>query len=243
MNNIKGESLEAENILIVESNNDKIFIENLLIHINNPNLKVTKNFVCCGINDYECMEGLDENKVINAINYLKAKISRGFVKKMGILIDQDHESTQKRLDFINTALKKSFPDYTNPDLTDISAFQTYQFLHAGKTYEVEIACFFNGINQQGELETVLKAIKNKTSNYADCLDSWRECLKNKNIRFNQKKFDKLWISFYLRYDTCSKDDEKQSATKCNLEGGLKKEIWDFNNPALTDLKAFLQLFK
>ncbi len=68
------------------------------------------------------------------------------------------------------------------------------------------------------------------------------CLETKNIQFSQKNFDKLWINFYSRYDTCSKDDMKQAHSKCSFEAALKKEIWDLDAPVLDDLKALLQLF-
>lgn len=98
------------------------------------------------------------------------------------------------------------------------------------------------VDGNGELETVLKAIKSKDSTYADCLDSWRDCLTQNGKIIRDKDFDKFWINNYFRFDTCSKEERKQIERKCNNEVAIKKDIWIFNHPVLKDLKEFLNLF-
>lgn len=233
---------KAENVLIVESKNDKFFIETVIAHINKPNLQVAESFLCCAVDDYECMEGLDKEKIKSAIGYLKPKAARGYLKRVGIVIDHDHDTVEARLKFINEALSECFDGLKNPKLTTTSDFKTFKFLNAGRESTIEIACFLNGINQKGELETVLKSIASQTADYADCLNQWRACLVSKKKEFKQKDFDKLWINFYSRYDTCEKEEAQQAHSKCNFEAALKKAIWDFDSPHLDPLKAFLQLF-
>jgi hypothetical protein len=112
----------------------------------------------------------------------------------------------------------------------------------------KLACYFTNVRGKGELETLLKAIKARESPYADCLDSWRSCIEEKEgKKIKQKDFDKFWISNYIRYDTCSKQDQKQVEKKCSMHGfeyvmEHKKDIWDWDNPALDDLKEFFTLF-
>ncbi|MBV5279564.1 MAG: hypothetical protein J0647_11215 [Campylobacteraceae bacterium] len=91
----------------------------------------------------------------------------------------------------------------------------------------------------GELDTVLKAIKTEDSTYADCLESWKTCLEEKGKSISLKDFDKFWVNNYIRYDTCSNQDKRQAGRKCNTEVGIKKDIWNFDNSILDDLKAFL----
>ncbi len=76
------------------------------------------------------------------------------------------------------------------------------------------------------------------------MESWRNCVeKSKPDDLTEKQFNKFWLSVYLRYDTCDKDDMKQAGRKCNFEAGMKKDdIWDFSSPILNDLKSFLQMF-
>jgi len=52
---------------------------------------------------------------------------------------------------------------------------------------------------------------------------------------------------YIRFDTCSKSEKKQAERKCSMKGfdyimTNKPAIWDFEHPALNDLKDFLRLF-
>jgi hypothetical protein len=104
--------------------------------------------------------------------------------------------------------------------------------------------YFTNVNGQGELETVLKAIKSRDSPHADCLESWRRCLESKEIIITNKDFDKFWIANYVRFDTCSKDEKKQAGRKCTIDYALqtKTEVWNFDHPVLDDLKSFFELF-
>ena len=76
---------------------------------------------------------------------------------------------------------------------------------------------------------------------ADCLEAWKTCLTSKGKTITDKDFDKFWVNNYLRFDTCSASEKSQVARKCNYESGMKKDIWDFENPILKDLKEFLNL--
>ena len=111
----------------------------------------------------------------------------------------------------------------------------------------KLACYFTNVGGKGELETLLKAIKARDSPYADCLDSWKTCIESLGKKINQKDFDKFWISNYIRYDTCSNQEQKQAGRKCSMSGfdyvmEHKKDIWDWKNSALDDLKEFFTLF-
>jgi hypothetical protein len=105
---------------------------------------------------------------------------------------------------------------------------------------VEFSIHILNIDGEGELETLLKQIKSKDSPIADCLDAWRQCLLTKEKNIKQKDFDKFWINVYQRFDTCSKQEQKQAGRKCNFEASLKKPIYDFDQPELFELKKFLK---
>ena len=116
-----------------------------------------------------------------------------------------------------------------------------EFIKIESLDEVEIGCYITNVDGNGELETVLKAIKSQDSTYADCLEAWKTCLTSKGKTITDKDFDKFWVNNYLRFDTCSASEKSQVAIKCNYESGMKKDIWDFENPILKDLKEFLNL--
>ncbi|WP_072722354.1 DUF3226 domain-containing protein [Planktothrix tepida] len=226
------------NLLIVESKNDKFFLQALIKKLN---YDIEIDAPIC-IDDYECLEGLSEKRLVEALKSLLADIQKRQISKIGIVIDIDHYSKQDRLQFINQCLGQVFP--LNHEFSDISQFITVNI----PDYDsIKIACYFTNVEGQGELETVLKLIKTQESLYADCLDSWRTCLKSNNKSISDKDYDKFWISLYLRFDTCSRRDRYQAERKCSMTNfnyimENKQDIWNFNHPVLDEIKDFLRLF-
>jgi len=228
----------VSNLLIVESKNDKFFLQALIEELN-YDIEIDAPIF---IDDYECLEGLSEKRLVEALKSLLADIQKRQISKIGIVIDIDQDSQQKRLQFINKCLRQVFT--LNNEFSDISQFITVNI----PGYDsIEIACYFTHVEGQGELETVLKLIKTKESTYADCLESWRNCLESNNKLITDKEYDKFWISNYSRFDTCSSSERKQAERKCSMKNfeyimKEKKYIWDFNHSVLDDIKKFLHLF-
>ncbi|MEL4893984.1 DUF3226 domain-containing protein [Crocosphaera sp. Alani8] len=227
------------NILIVESKNDKIFLEALIKHINSDIQVDPPIFV----DDYEELKGLDQAKLTIVLEDLKASLIERGIEKIGIVIDIDDQGTDRRLEMVNNCIKNVFD---NPEALNNTSELIK--LTIDDVTEIEIACYFTNVDNQGELETVLKAIKTKDNPHAECLNDWRKCLTNKGHKITNKDFDKFWVSIYLRYDTCSKNEQKQAGRKCGMSNfgyimEHKSNIWDFEHPILKDLKNFLALFK
>jgi len=193
------------------------------------------------IDEYKALSGLDETKLINALKALKADIQKTDIEKIGIIIDIDNYSEPERLQWVNKCIQQVFESET--------LSSTKQFIDIGgdNGTKAKLACYFTNVGGKGELETLLKAIKAIESPHADCLDSWKTCIESQGQEIDRKDFDKFWVSIYLKYDTCSKQDQKQAGRKCSMSGfdyvmEHKKDIWDWNNPALEDLKEFFTLF-
>ena len=193
------------------------------------------------IHDYESLEGLSEKQLINTLKDLEADLQKREIEKIGIIIDIDHHSESERLQWVNKCIQEVFESET--------LLSTKQFIDicGDNGTNAKLACYFTNVGGKGELETLLKAIKARDSPYADCLDSWKTCIENLGNKINQKDFDKFWISNYIRFDTCSKQEQKQAGRKCSMSEfdyvmEHKKNIWDWNNPALDDLKEFFTLF-
>ena len=243
------------NLLIVESKNDKIFIEKLIQIMNLSNVTVDEP-IC--IDEYSCLPGLSETALTEAFEDLLDDLRRQAISKVGVIIDIDKKTEQERLDFVNSciveAFQKSVPLEKVNELIDVMTSNNISF---------QLGCHFMNVDGQGELETVLKAIKTKDSPYADCLESWRECLKNnkKSIPglnqksllnpdwepISKKDFDKFWLSNYVRFDTCSKRERGAAKDKCSMEAfeyilEHKSDIFKWDDPILEDLKEFLKLF-
>lgn len=225
------------NIVIVESKNDKIFMQAMVEKLN-CDIQLASPIY---IDDYQSLEGLSETELTKALKNLERKIDRKDIEKIGIIIDIDNCSEQERLELVNKCIKSVF------EAESLSS--TKQFIDICTDFgtNAKLACYFTNVGGRGELETLLKEIKATDSPYADCLKSWQSCIENQGKEINQKDFDKFWVSIYLRYDTCSNQEQKQAGRKCSMSGfdyvmEHKKDIWDWDNPALDDLKDFFRLF-
>ncbi|MEA1893155.1 MAG: DUF3226 domain-containing protein [Campylobacterota bacterium] len=203
-------------MLIVESENDKFFVEALIAHIN---INVEVGNPICTIDEYNCMGGM--GKLKNRLEELKSRLLKGDeINQVGIIFDADKVGVDERIKQID-------------DIKD-SVFASD---------ELDLKIFIINIDGNGELETLLKEIKSINSPIADCLESWQECLADKKL--NKKDFDKLWIQIYQRYDCCTKKEQKQAGEKCNNEVSLKsKSIYNFDKDCteLVKLKEFLEGF-
>ena len=201
------------NLLIVESQNDKYFIEALINHLN---LNIEVGSPVCSIDEYECLGGI--GKLEEKLNALKGRVAKEGIETVGIIFDADKKGIEKQRKDIQEKIDLVF----------------------GKDSAIEFKIYIMNVEGYGELETVLKLIHLKDSTVADCLESWQECLPD-DKKLNQKEFDKFWVQIYQRYDHCSKKEAKQAGKKCNNEVSLKnKKIWNFNHPTLNDLKKFLK---
>lgn len=228
-----------ENVLIVESKNDKDFVEAVLRAMSLENTAVGNPI--CMIDDFDCMGGLNHKKLSEALNNKIGDITKGKIQRIGILIDQDQKTKIERLDFVSKAVNEAFVQEIRLQDTNKSVVIA---LDADTSFE--LICHFTNVDGSGELETLLKAIKTKDSTFADCLDKWRDCLATKKKKISQKEFDKFWISNYIRFDTCTNRQKKRADRKCNLKNFdyvlESKEIFDLNHEKLTELRAFLSLF-
>ena len=225
------------NIIIVESKNDKFFMEAMVEELN-CDIHVEKAIY---IDDYEPLEGLNEKKLIITLKDLKADLQKREIEKIGIIIDIDNDSEQERLELVNKCIKEVFESET------LSSTKQFIDICGDNETNAKVACYFTNFEGKGELETLLKAIKARESPHADCLNSWKTCIESQGQQIDQKGFDKFWVSIYLRYDTCSDNEQQQAGRKCTMSGfdyvmEHKKDIWDWDNPALDDLKEFFTLF-
>jgi hypothetical protein len=228
----------VSNIVIVESKNDRIFMQAMVEKLN-CDIQVEPPIY---IDDYESLEGLSETTLITTLKALKADLQKRDIEKIGIIIDIDNDSEQERLELVNKCITQVFESETL-----LSSTKQFIDICGDNGTNAKLACYFTNVGGKGELETLLKAIKARDSPYADCLDSWKTCLESQGKKINQKDFDKFWISNYIRYDTCSNQEQKQAGKKCSMSGfdyvlEHKKDIWDWDNPALDDLKEFFRLF-
>ena len=239
------------NILIVESKNDELFLRTVVNHLNLKNVHVD-NKPICHIHDYQCLEGLNLNKLILRLEALKNTLPKKDIHSIGIILDHDGKK-KERIKLINDAIRIVFD--SNQFIEDTSQFINISARLGRNTYDFKLSCFLVNVQGHGELETLLKTIKTKPSIYADCLYEWKKCIENHfksvtdrkpNKIISEKDFDKFWLNNYIRFDTCSSYEKKQAFRKCslyNLDYVLlnKKDIFNYDHPELDSLKKYLYL--
>ena len=248
------------NTLIVESENDQYFVEAL---INEMGIKGNKVLSV----DQFIYSSLDKKKLTTKISSV-LDIAR-YSEKVGIILDMDDSNKLDRISLVNECLVDAFIErgYPRPEnlLSDVNKFVENDM---DDLLKVKVSCFFTNVNGEGELETVLKSIKTKTSYFADCLyDGWCECLVKKGLvisdrgnacDISKKEILKLWVDFYKRFDTLKKSDRNEKNT--NWQGIMLGEfqnkgrntklnkvrggdIFDLkNDEILGDIKSFLAMF-
>ena len=225
------------NIAIVESKNDAIFMQAMVDTLNCA-IQVDPPIY---IDNYKSLEGLSETKLIITLKDLEADLQKRDIEKIGIIIDIDNYSEPERLEWVNKCIQQVFESET------LSRTKQFIDICGDNGTKAQLACYFTNFEGKGELETLLKAIKARESPYADCLNSWKSCIEKEGKKIKQKDFDKFWISNYIKYDTCSNQDQKQASRKCSMSEfdyvmKHKKDIWNWDHPALDDLKEFFKLF-
>ncbi|MFP4414035.1 DUF3226 domain-containing protein, partial [Coleofasciculus sp.] len=144
---------------------------------------------------------MSQSKLINALKALVADIQKRDIQKVGIVIDIDNFSVDERIQWVNECINQAFTNSTN--LSQIGKFIE---ISTATGEVIKLSCYFTNVDGKGELETVLKTIKSQDSAFADCLDSWRDCLSQKGKSITDKEFDKFWVSLYIRFDTCLFDE-------------------------------------
>ncbi|MEG4073552.1 hypothetical protein QUA30_12960 [Microcoleus sp. Pol14C2] len=226
------------NIVIVESKNDAIFMQAMVKQLN-CDIQVDPPIY---IDNYKSLEGLSETKLIITLKDLEADLQKREIEKIGIIIDIDNYSEPDRLEWVNKCIQQVFVESET-----LSSTKQFIDICGDNGTNAKLACYFTNFEGKGELETLLKGIKARESPHADCLNSWKTCIESQGQHIKQKDFDKFWVNTYLRFDTCSKQDQKQAGRKCSMFEfdyvmEHKKDIWDWGNPALDDLKEFFRLF-
>jgi hypothetical protein len=245
------------NILIVESENDQYFIQALANFLN------TKTTVC-KIDDYR-HSSLDETKLKTQIG--SALTTKG-ISKIGVILDMDDSTIENRIKLINDCLINALKDNFDNDFKiskQLEKPNEFISVEIDKLTTIGFACYFTNVDGNGELETILKAIKNQDSNFADCiLEGWHDCIVSKGKKvvkrgesgdITDKELLKLWVDFYKRFDTLKKGNRNKDTTdwktiwlgRTNDKGEFiapprGRDIFSLESNILDDLKAFLALF-
>jgi hypothetical protein len=236
----------AKTLIIVEDDSDKYTFEAIIRHIHlqdNFNVIDTPDIDFQSISDEN--NPLKPNALIKGLKALLNDISNEKYDKIGIIRDMDTHNKENRLMLVNNALKEAYPDSAE-ELSDVNKLIPFEF-EQNSTREiltVHFACHFVPMNNIGEIEDILKAIKNKPSPIADCIDAQLpDCLKISGDELREKDLVKLWFNLYQRYDNLPKKQRKSPFTTTKYIMENRTDLFDFNKDLveLNALKEFLHM--
>ncbi len=245
----------AKSFIIVEHDSDKFTFEAIIRHIHAEQEIEVESAENEDIDWYfrsaeaniEQPTGLKES-----ISDIFTEITKGNCEKIGIIWDLDTFSIEQRIQQINNAISLAAQEAQNEiertvtwvqNITEINQF--CPLIVDG--IETQVACHFVGLNEMGEIEDVLKAIKSRSSELADCVDKHLPtCLDLQGEKaLKDKDLVKLWINHYQRYDTLEKKNRKDAFTKWENVMKHRSEIFDFGKDEIIELKQlkdFLTMF-
>lgn len=237
------------NSIIVESKNDRIFIQAIVNHLNIRNTIVDEP-ICVDESDFTCLNGLDPNPerpthLITKLKDIKSEIPKLGITNIGIILDADNTLQEQRLAMINTAIREAFHDSVH--ITPLARVGENFPIILDDSISINISCYLLSVDGRGELENVLKSIASQPSEFADCLESWKECIIHKNKTVSDKEFTKFWISNYIRFDTCSILESRQANKYCSMHNFdyimNHKNIFNLDSTQLESLRHYLSLFR
>ena len=151
-------NLEVSNLLIVESKNDKYFIEALIKHLN---LSIKVDEPICSTNEYECLGGI--GNLISKLESVKSNIEKHNIDKIGIIFDADDKGIDERTKTIEDAINTTC-----------------------KEYSLKFKIYIINIDGKGELETILKKIASQKHTMADCSEEWNKCCLDNKKQLTKK---------------------------------------------------------
>lgn len=244
--------------IIVESKNDKAFLQALRKHIIQTEQSNDIQISEIESNEYRQLNGLNEKALSKVIYEALDEREDSPKQQIGILLDWDNESKEDRLNLVNKAInsaiqkwlpyKKATISPTVVTLIDVNTPVSVVADIDGEPQTIEFVTYFTHVDNKGELDTLLKAIiPAEAAVFANSLECWKKCFEDKGKELDKKKFDKFWLAVYIRFDTCPKDDSRDAENKCNGESlsyvfENKPHIFDWNNALLDEIKTFLRLF-
>lgn len=239
-----GKTTPFQSIIIVESLNDKAFID-LLLKAEGSNAESVA-FLDLARTQESQHWGKNEKALKDRLTIIKGQLFQpiyGQVTRIGIIIDADSDSFEKNQQIIQEAIKNGlgvtvFITKEGEETPPIEVTND-----SGEAATIRLSFFLmKDTTGTGYLETVLRAIATGTCAACECLQEINACVEGK-IQRTLGNFDKQWISYYLRHKVSNKDRKKgdELPTSALLEK-YGKELFNLDDELLDGLRKYLAQF-
>ncbi len=107
------------------------------------------------------------------------------------------------------------------------------------------SCFLTkNARNEGNLDYLLMdlASKKADAHHANCLFEWQKCLENKNKPIKEGYVFKLWVDYYIRFDTANAKEKNDADIKLKFPyvmANKGEDIFSFNSTILIPFKDYL----
>jgi hypothetical protein len=179
-------------IIIVESKLDAAVLRHL-IQLNqskNASIDTIENII-----EYKELGGLSSGAITAKITEILSNNFKEGFEKIAIIVDQDDISNDRH-NLILSGLMKALEKNSAYSIIDV--VNDLKKLTVRLDPELEISAFIVRKEHGGEMEDILKASKNLSSEFADCTDALFQCVETKALQFTEKEKLKIWLEYYLR---------------------------------------------
>lgn len=230
-----------KSLIVVESLNDKAFIE-LLLKAGGQSAPA-KPIEIASLHKFD-----GESRGKSAFPkwltyYVGGEFQKRPIGHLAIILDADDDRKDAKTGGLENSIRfvnQSIKDLLGVDPGITTEAQVVPCKLDQKSPPLNISCFFfKTENKEGDLDQLLRQIANKEVPYCSCLvDALLPCLEQKNLSTND--FDKIWINKYTRA-AASREQRRDAERKLHeviLEKG--ESIFDLNHPILNDLKSYLK---
>jgi hypothetical protein len=188
---------------------------------------------------------LDKEKY-QKVNHIAVIVDVDFPSENKIVNKEKDGGKVNRLYQISKAINKVFN--TNLDFEQSgegNIIKTEIVLDEDVTItDFHFSCFLTkNAEQEGNLDYLLKdlALKKEEAHHANCLTAWQNCLQIKGKNISPNYITKLWLDYYIRFDTSTTKEKSNAEVKLKFSTVMKdkgEQIFSFEHPTLKPFKDY-----
>ena len=236
----------ASTLLIVESPNDKAFMELLLAQpqaaeistIQPTEIEHLHNFLGTDGKEKRGKTALSQKLQVTRSELSKTK---AHIQHVAVIVDADsppHGGQAQSLALINRAFEEAFG--VDPRFSAPGEVITPTVDLLGEKISLSLSCFLmQDATGEGNLDTVLKAIASRSCVESDCLEEMNRCVEAQTGQ-PMRDFTKQWVNYYLRSFAHKKQLNNAEARLHEVISAHGRDMFDLDAPLVAGLKAYLR---
>lgn len=236
----------ARTLLIVESPNDKAFMQLLMSSSQMTEISPIYDTEIDHLHNFTGTDGKEKrgkDALPQKLQVVKAQLSKKSpdIQHIAVIVDADSPPTggkTQSLALINRAFEEAFG--VNPGFTEPGQSVEHTVNLSGELAALKMSCYLTQDSTgEGNLDTVLKAIASQSCAESDCLELMNACVAEKTGA-PMRDFTKQWVNYYVRSHASKKQLKNAENRLHEVITEQGKDIFNLNSPVIEGLKSYLQ---